>query len=222
MRGNVVPPEPKVLQGPRETGRGDSGGEEDNRKRVRWPCGDAAGVGHAGNVSASPTQDPAGACDAEQVVDAREPVRLSQQGLSTGAAGLSSRETARRPQLVGRNESPVRYRLRWAADLARRLRNPLTLLLWVAAGLSWMVAATNVMVAILTVVLLNAAVVLNAALMLIQVRRSEGTVEAHGRIVGFPDHRLLLGSMVVEVAFGAAMIFMQWVSGTAGCRCGWS
>ena len=65
--------------------------------------------------------------------------------------------------------------------------------MWVATGLSWIVVATNPAIAVLTVVLLNAAVAR------IQQRQSEGTVEAHGRIVGFLPHRLLLGSMVVGV-----------------------
>jgi hypothetical protein len=137
MRGNVVPPEPKVLQGPRETGRGDSGGEQDSRKRVRRPCGDAAGSDTLGTCQRHQRRIRLGLAMPNRWSMAREPVRLSQQGLSTGAAGPSSRETARRPQLVGRNESPVRYRRRWVTDLARQLRNPLALLLWVAAGLSW-------------------------------------------------------------------------------------
>ena len=194
---------------PRETGRGDSGGEEDSRKRVRWPCADAAGGGHAGNVSASPTQELAGVSDAEPVVDAGEPVRMLQQEVSAGAPCLSSRDAARRFQVVGPNESPV-HRRRWAADLARHVTHPLAPLVWVAAGLSWMVVATNPAIAVLTVVLLNAAVAR------IQQRQSEGTVEAHGRIGGILPHRLLLRSMVAAGALGAAVIYPPAVQSVFG------
>ena len=132
-------------------------------------CG-CRGGGHAGNVSASPTQELAGVSDAEPVVDAGEPVRMLQQEFSAGAPCLSSRDAARRFQVVGPNESPV-HRRRWAADRARHVTHPLAPLVWVAAGLSWMVVATNPAIAVLTVVLLNAG----------HGEDSAATVGGHGR-----------------------------------------
>ena len=134
---------------------------------------------------------------------------MLQQEVSAGAPCLSSRDAARRFQVVGPNESPV-HRRRWAADRARHVTHPLAPLVWVAAGLSWMVVATNPAIAVLTVVLLNAAVAR------IQRRQSGGTVEAHGRIGGILPHRLLLHSMVAAGALGAAVIYPPAVQSVFG------
>ncbi|HYN72897.1 MAG TPA: cation transporting ATPase C-terminal domain-containing protein [Nakamurella sp.] len=74
------------------------------------------------------------------MVDAREPVQL-QRDLRTGPTGLSSREAARRLQVVGPNALSVRPRRRRPADLARQLTHPLALLLWVAEALPFLVFA---------------------------------------------------------------------------------
>jgi magnesium-transporting ATPase (P-type) len=49
--------------------------------------------------------------------------------------GLSDREVARKLEVVGPNELPVRQGSQWPAELARQLTHPLALLLWMAAGL---------------------------------------------------------------------------------------
>ena len=99
------------------------------------------GNGHAGAVSASSTRALAEISGAEPVVDAREPVQLLQRDLRAGPAGLSSREAARRLQVVGPNALSVRPRRRRPADLARQLTHPLALLLWVAEVLPFLVFA---------------------------------------------------------------------------------
>ena len=76
---------------------------------------------------------------------------------NSGPAGLSSREARRRLPLAGLNEL-TRHRVRrWPAEVARQLGHPLALLLWLAALLAAVSGTTVPALAIVAVVLLNAA-----------------------------------------------------------------
>jgi calcium-translocating P-type ATPase len=96
-------------------------------------------------------QAPAGEPDPE------ERVALLLRNLRATSSGLSSREAQRRLVQYGPNELRRRGGRRWPKELARQLTHPLALLLWVAAGLSFAVGNLTVAVAVLLVILLNAA-----------------------------------------------------------------
>ncbi len=73
---------------------------------------------------------------------------------------------------MGRNELERRHGTRWPAELAEQLTHPLALLLWVAAVLSFAVGNSAVAIAVLLVILLN------AAFALVQELQAERAVEA--------------------------------------------
>jgi hypothetical protein len=70
--------------------------------------------------------------------------------------------------------------VQWARELARQLTHPLALLLWVAALLSFIVGSITVGVAVVLIIVLNAAVAFA------QERHAEDAVEALGRGVQQP------------------------------------
>ena len=65
--------------------------------------------------------------------------------------------------------------MQWPRELARQLTHPLALLLWVAALLSFIVGSITVGVAVVLIIVLNAAVAF------VQERHAENAVEALGR-----------------------------------------
>jgi calcium-translocating P-type ATPase len=89
-------------------------------------------------------------------VDATEPVGRLLRDLRTTRSGLSGREAARRLLAYGPNELHRRGGRHVWRELGRQLAHPLALLLWAAAGLSWLAGTVPVAIAILIVIVLNA------------------------------------------------------------------
>ncbi|MDT3445469.1 HAD-IC family P-type ATPase [Pseudofrankia sp. BMG5.37] len=106
------------------------------------------------------------------VSDPREPLALLLRDLRAGRSGLSEREAARRLVSAGPNELSRRRGRTWPREIARQLVHPLALLLWLAAVLAAVSGSTALAVAIVIVVLLNAAVAF------IQEQHAEKAVEA--------------------------------------------
>jgi magnesium-transporting ATPase (P-type) len=75
----------------------------------------------------------------------------------TSEHGLSSREAERRLAQYGPNVLARRRRVRWPREIARQLTHPLALLLWLAAALSLAVSGRVVAIAVMLVIILNAA-----------------------------------------------------------------
>ncbi len=104
--------------------------------------------------------------------DAQEPVDLLLQHLRTSRSGLAQREAERRlvttgPNLIRRRAGPT-----WPRLLLDQFIHPLALLLWVAAGLAMATSQWAIAVAVVAVV------VLNAAFAFMQERQAERSVEA--------------------------------------------
>jgi magnesium-transporting ATPase (P-type) len=77
--------------------------------------------------------------------------------LGTRASGLSSREAERRAAQFGRDELSRAARRSWVRELVRQLVHPLALLLWLAAALASASGNQTLAIAIVAVILLNAA-----------------------------------------------------------------
>ena len=92
--------------------------------------------------------------------------------LRTTEHGLSSREAARRLVQYGPNVLQRRGGVRWPREIARQLTHPLALLLWVAAVLSFAVGSQTVGIAVVLVIMLN------AAFAFVQELQAERAVEA--------------------------------------------
>ena len=92
--------------------------------------------------------------------------------LRTTRQGLSSREAERRLAQYGANALRRQAGMQWPRELARQLIHPLALLLWLAAGLSLLVGNLTVAVAVVLVI------VLNAAFAFMQELQAERAVEA--------------------------------------------
>lgn len=90
-------------------------------------------------------------------VDPEETIDLLLRHLGTQAAGLSASEARRRLEQYGPNEITRQRGAGHAAALAAQFTNPLALLLWVAAGLALLAELGALAVAIVTVIVLNAA-----------------------------------------------------------------
>ena len=104
--------------------------------------------------------------------DPEEAIGLLLRDLHASRDGLSATEAARRRLQHGCNELKRRRGTRWPAELAEQLTHPLALLLWVAAVLSFAVGNSAVAIAVLLVILLN------AAFALVQELQAERAVEA--------------------------------------------
>ncbi len=90
-------------------------------------------------------------------VDPTEPVRRLLRDLRADPAGLSSREAARRLEVVGANELPRRATEPWWRELVRQVTHPLALLLWAAGLLAFVAGTPTLGWAIFAVIALNAA-----------------------------------------------------------------
>jgi calcium-translocating P-type ATPase len=116
--------------------------------------------------------------------DPTEQAELLMRHLSSSRDGLSSREAARRLLQYGPNELRRRGGMQWPRELARQLTHPLALLLWLAAALSLAVGNETVAIAVLLVILLN------AAFSFVQELQAERAVEA---LAGYmPQHALAI------------------------------
>jgi calcium-translocating P-type ATPase len=105
-------------------------------------------------------------------VDATEPVGRLLRDLRTSPSGLPGREAARRLVAYGPNQLRRRGGRHVWRELGRQFTHPLALLLWAAAGLSWLAGIVAVAVAILIVI------VLNAVFAFVQELQAERAVEA--------------------------------------------
>jgi calcium-translocating P-type ATPase len=103
---------------------------------------------------------------------ARESLDALYRDLRARQGGLTGREAARRLVEYGPNELERRGGARWPVQLARQVTHPLALLLWVAAALAFVAGMPPLGVAILVVI------VLNAAFAFVQERQAERAVEA--------------------------------------------
>ncbi|GAA0504814.1 magnesium-transporting ATPase [Paractinoplanes deccanensis] len=105
-------------------------------------------------------------------VDGREPPTELFRHLRSTPAGLRSREAARRLTVYGPNELARRRGRRWPRQLLAQFTQPLAVLLMIAAGLAWAGHAPALAVAVVAVI------VLNAAFAFVQERQAERAVEA--------------------------------------------
>ena len=104
--------------------------------------------------------------------------------LKSGYGGLSSREAQRRLIQFGPNELRRQRGRRWPRELARQFTHPLALLLVAAAGLAWIAGIVAVALAIVVVILLN------AAFAFVQEMQAERAVEALAAFI--PSHAKVL------------------------------
>ena len=102
-------------------------------------------------ASASPSP---GSFDGVEVLESQ--ARLLRD-LDATPRGLSSREADRRLVQYGPNALRRRGGAQWPRELAGQLTHPLALLLWLAAGLSFLVGSQTVGIAVVLVIVLNAA-----------------------------------------------------------------
>jgi calcium-translocating P-type ATPase len=112
-----------------------------------------------------------------QARDPREPITLLMRDLRTRADGLATMEAARRLIVHGPNELTRRRGRHWARELSAQFSHPLALLLWVAAGLALVAGTPALSMAIVAVI------VVNAAFAFVQEQQAERAVEALSRFI---------------------------------------
>jgi calcium-translocating P-type ATPase len=147
----------------------------------------AAGAGVSGS--------PAGAGSVASV-DPQERIESLLAHLGTGSAGLSSREADRRLTQFGPNEISRTAQSSWIAELVRQFVHPLALLLWVAAALSALSGSMTLAIAIVAVI------VLNAALAYVQEMQAERATEALRELLP-PQARVRRDGITLEIAAAA-------------------
>ena len=103
---------------------------------------------------------------------ALEPAARLLRDLRTSPDGLTNDEAGRRQLQHGPNELRRRGGARWPGELWRQVTHPLALLLWLAAALSLAVGSQTIAVAVVLVI------VLNAAFAFLQELQAERAVEA--------------------------------------------
>jgi calcium-translocating P-type ATPase len=108
----------------------------------------------------------------KQSIDPEERTELLLRDLGSSASGLSSREADRRLTQYGPNTLQRRGGRRWPRELARQFTHPLAILLWAAAGLAWIAGILPIALAIVVVILIN------AAFAFVQEMQAERAVEA--------------------------------------------
>jgi calcium-translocating P-type ATPase len=108
-------------------------------------------------------------------IDPEERIDALLRDLRSARTGLSSREAERRLTQYGPNVLVRRGGRRWPKELARQFTHPLALLLWAAAALAWMAGIIEVGIAIVVVI------VLNAAFAFVQEMQAERAVDALAR-----------------------------------------
>jgi len=125
-------------------------------------------------------------------LDAEEEVPRLLAHLRTQVGGLDEREAARRLQQVGPNEIRRETGPRWWRSLLGQFTHPLALLLWMAAGLSLATGVVTLAVAIVLVI------VLNAAFAFAQERQAEHATEALRELLP-PGARVRRGGALAEI-----------------------
>ncbi|BCY09391.1 magnesium-transporting ATPase [Actinoplanes sp. L3-i22] len=141
-------------------------------------------------------------------VDERQPPTELFRHLRSGPAGLRSREAARRLTVYGPNELSRRHTRRWPRQLLAQFTQPLAVLLMIAAVLAWAGHTPALALAVVAVILLN------AAFAFVQEQQAERAVEAlaaflpesarvlrDGMLIEAPARDLVPGD-VVEIAEG--------------------
>jgi calcium-translocating P-type ATPase len=131
-------------------------------------------------------------------LDAEETVELLLRDLRSSRAGLTTREAGRRLAQHGPNALSRRGGRRWPRELARQLTHPLALLLWLAAALSFAVGSETVAIAVLLVI------VLNAAFAFIQELQAERAVEALASYM--PQHATVLRDRAPHVIEASGLV----------------
>ena len=130
--------------------------------------------------------------------DPREPIERLLRDLGTRADGLSEREAARRLLAYGPNELRRGRGREWPRQVLNQLIHPLALLLWVAAGLAFVAGTPVLCVAIVAVILLN------AAFAFAQERQAGRAVEALQRYL--PQQATVVRDGHVGVVDAAALV----------------
>ncbi|MET3982810.1 cation-transporting P-type ATPase [Streptomyces sp. PvR034] len=116
--------------------------------------------------------------------DPSEPLPLLRRELDTGAEGLSTREAERRLAVYGPNEVRRKGHTSLGRELVRQLVHPLALLLWAAAAMAFVADIRVLGIAIVAIVLVN------AAFALVQERQAEQAVETLARYL--PEHAMVI------------------------------
>ncbi len=130
-------------------------------------------------------------------IDPQERIDVLLAHLGTRASGLSSREAERRVAQFGRNEISRAAQRSWVRELVRQFVHPLALLLWVAAALASASGNQTLAIAIVAVILLN------AALAYVQELQAERATEALRELLP-PHARVRRDGTELDVA--AAML----------------
>jgi calcium-translocating P-type ATPase len=131
--------------------------------------------------------------------DPRESLQALFRDLRARPGGLSEEEARRRLVQYGPNLLSRRGGATWPRALARQVIHPLALLLWGAAALAWASGTEVLAVAIVAVI------VLNAALAFWQEQQAERSVEALSAYL--PEHaRVVRGGRVQEIDAGELVI----------------
>ncbi len=131
-------------------------------------------------------------------VEVLESQALLLRDLDTTLRGLSAHEADRRLVQYGPNALRRRGGAKWPRELARQLTHPLALLLWVAAGLSFLVGSQTVGIAVVLVI------VLNAAFAFVQELQAERAVEA---LAGYmPQHATVLRDGAARVIEAVGLV----------------
>ncbi|MDQ4491319.1 cation-transporting P-type ATPase [Sinomonas sp. ASV486] len=110
--------------------------------------------------------------EAAQHVDPRSSVDRLLRDLRSSRRGLTGRESARRQVVYGPNMLTRKGGRRWPRQILGQLTQPLALLLWLAAVLSFITGSGALAAAIVAVILIN------AAFAFLQERHAEHAVEA--------------------------------------------
>ncbi|MGW5398145.1 cation-translocating P-type ATPase [Streptomyces sp. NPDC003952] len=116
--------------------------------------------------------------------DPSEPLPLLRRELDTGADGLSAREAERRLAVYGPNEVRRKGHTSLGRELVRQLIHPLALLLWAAAVMAFVADIRVLGIAIVAIVLVN------AAFALVQERQAGQAVETLAKYL--PEHAMVM------------------------------
>ena len=119
-----------------------------------------------------------------QTANPTEPIDRLLRDLRTSETGLGSREAGRRLLQYGPNQLQRRGGRRWPREIAHQLTHPLALLLWAAAVLAEIAGIRPVAIAVVLVILLN------AAFAFLQEQQAERAVEALSEFL--PDRSKVL------------------------------
>ncbi len=133
--------------------------------------------------------------DAESA-DQRRPLAELYRDLHTSPAGLAGREATRRQAVYGPNALSRRGGPSWPRELLEQFTQPLVLLLGVAAVLAWVGGTPALSLAVVAVI------VLNAAFAFVQQRQAERAVDALAAFLP-PTARVVRDGVRVEIEASA-------------------